>query len=79
MIPKIADLKPAPSRPTPAAKILFEANVGNQIKEAAKAGRTEVLVKGLNDFPETRAKLIAEGYNLTAWRDMGVMTTISWS
>ena len=78
MIPKIADLKPAtPS--TAVAIALFEARVGRKIREAAKAGRTQVIVSGLNNFPALRAKLLAEGYSLESWRDMGVTTTVRWS
>ena len=81
MIPEIADLKP--TQPTAAAKAaakaLFEACVGRAIKEAAEAGHTKVTVTGLKEYPETRAKLIAEGYTLKGFRDMGVTTLISWS
>ena len=80
MIPKIADLKPAQATAADkaAAKALFEAKVGRQIKNAAKAGRTRAMITGLKEYPEVREKLLAEGYTLTLWRDT-TTTMVSWA
>ena len=77
MIPKIADLRASTTQPLLVEA--FERDLGQKITSAHALGARAVTVEGLNDFPEVRERLLAEGYTLRAWRDMCVTTTISWS
>jgi len=75
MMPTIAELK-ALATPQKTPRDVFEKNLAASITAEAKIGRTSVIVVGLNDYPETRAALEAEGYTLDMWRNENIATVI---